>query len=130
MITLAGNVSIQITANTQQDGNVWRDTFAQQFSDWFGGATVTEQVGYYIREDNGKLDKERSTKVESLTNGDISEFAHGLTNLIEKYKYETEQEAVLVTINNVGYLLFNNDDINALVAKIYETRLAIAVLGR
>lgn len=77
---------------------------ASQLSEWYGGATSSEGVGYYKAED-GTLITERVVIVSCMTDKLRYEIVADLLKYASTRGHEWGQESMLVEIGGTGYII-------------------------
>lgn len=77
---------------------------AGQLSEWYGGATSSEGVGYY-KADDGQLITERVVVVACMTDKLRYEIVADLLKYASTRGHEWGQESMLVEISGTGYII-------------------------
>lgn len=96
--------TVQISYEADTSGYVTR--VAASFSQWFGGATVSEVTGYYIAETTGALISERTRIVWSYcTTEQLEMYSPEVLALAGEICHELQQECVAVVINGIMFLV-------------------------
>lgn len=85
--------------------NAYIDKTAKALSEYFGGATSTAGIGYWVSNEHGLI-KERSTMVFAYcTTEQLEEHIDDIVTLCENLKTDMQQEAIALEINGEMYFI-------------------------
>lgn len=107
---LSGKVTIYIPntigpTDEIQGDNAFIDKTAKILSEYFGGSTSTNGLGYWVSSEHGLI-KERSTMVFSYcTTEQLEEHIDDVVNICENLKTDMQQEAIALEINGEMYFI-------------------------
>lgn len=100
-VYVPSTVDIDIVVDTSEYVN----RVATNLSNWFGGATSTEALGYWVSPTNGLI-KEKSTMVFAYCNQtDLESHIDELVTMCDNVKNELKQDAVALEINGEMYFI-------------------------
>jgi hypothetical protein len=114
MIFLPYEVMVQIpiiyTDNRMQKSiDLTQETMAKM-SFLFGGTSGFQTIGTYI-DQTGKMVKDVNVFIKSYCDPDsFQEHLPTVISLVKEIGSQLDQESMLITINNVAYLIFINDN--------------------
>ena len=103
MIYLRSNVGVVVPGttcvNVPADTSLWVKKVAGDFCEWFGGATVSEDQGYYRATDNQLVSESVFIVWAFCTTEQLTEYSPQVIALAEWLCLELQQESIAVIIN-------------------------------
>lgn len=107
---LSGKVTVYVP-NTMgpteeiQGENAFIDKMAKALSEYFGGATSTAGIGYWVSNEHGLI-KEKSTMIFAYcTTEQLEKHIEDVVTLCEELKADMHQEAIALEINGEMYFI-------------------------
>lgn len=109
MFKLSSKITVYVPStidiNKEVDTSKYVSATAKMLSTFFGGATSTEALGYWVSDTMG-LVKEKSTMVFAYCNdNDLNANIEAVVNWCETMKAELKQDAIALEINGEMYFI-------------------------
>lgn len=104
MFFLRSNMGMVVPSTTcvniPADTSVYVKRVAGQFCEWFGGATVSEDYGYYVTDDKQLVSEPVFIVWSYCTTEQLSQYSTQVIALAQGLCVELQQESIAVIINN------------------------------
>jgi hypothetical protein len=109
MIKLRSRLTVYVpsTKNVKEsiDNEKYVDNCAKMLSEYFGGATSTPAIGYWLSESHDVV-KEKTVMVFAYANdSDLDKHIDDVVSWCEKLKKELSQEAIALEVNGDMYFI-------------------------
>ena len=109
LIKLSSKVTLivpsTVDVNKEVDNTPQIELVASSFSEWFGGATASDTLGFWKSPSYGLVREKSTTVFAYCSQDDLTKNIENVIKLAEKIKEDMSQEAVALEINGEMYFI-------------------------